>query len=147
MPRETPIASFVASIYVRDETLKLENLQKLLELGADPTIVDKDGNSPLHLIANFGWDDIKSAAVRELVSAGAEVDCLDSLGATPLENVRINDPELIKTFLEVGADPDKAFSSVLMKTISKDGMDCYITSIEHFLNFGANTEKEICTKL
>lgn len=51
----------------------------LLELGADATTVDEDGNTALHGVAVWG----SNAAVEMLVAAGAKLDVKNKRGLTP----------------------------------------------------------------
>ena len=52
----------------------------LLEYGADPSLTDRNGRSPLHRAAAGGH----LLAVQLLAAWGAEVDSRDLLGLTPL---------------------------------------------------------------
>ena len=52
----------------------------LLELGADPHVVDYQGDTPLHVAAKTG----RAEAVRALLAAGAKADALNRAQMTPL---------------------------------------------------------------
>ena len=54
-------------------------MKLLLELGADATTVDNDGNTALHGVAIWGSND----AVEMLVKAGAKLDVKNKRGLTP----------------------------------------------------------------
>ncbi|PRW57847.1 ankyrin repeat [Chlorella sorokiniana] len=61
---------------------RLDMLELLLTAGADPNARDKQGRTPLHHAACFN---ARPELTRALVLAGAQLDCLDDSGLTPLE--------------------------------------------------------------
>jgi len=54
----------------------------LLALGADPNVIDHDGNTPLYYAAGRGFVE----AVKLLLEAGAKVNAHNAAGRTPLDN-------------------------------------------------------------
>lgn len=60
-----------------------ETTLKLIEYGADCTIVDKDGNGPLH-IALQAYNS-KPKVIEALLSAGADLNLRNKSGQTPLD--------------------------------------------------------------
>jgi ankyrin repeat protein len=80
----------------------IEVVRILLELGADPTAQDKDGETPLHSASRMG----KVEAIRVLLELGADPTAQDKYGETPLHSAsRMGKVEAIRVLLELGADP------------------------------------------
>jgi ankyrin repeat protein len=50
--------------------------------GADVTVTDRDGNTPLHLLARL--KSYSTDVVKVLVDAGVKIDCVNARGETPL---------------------------------------------------------------
>ena len=72
----------------------------MLQKGVDVTASDRRGISPLHLAAENGL----VAIVRELALFGAEVDCEDLNGQTPLDYaMRKKKNVVIEALRELGA--------------------------------------------
>eukprot|EP01128_Nolandella_sp_AFSM9_P012145 TRINITY_DN8998_c0_g1_i1.p1 TRINITY_DN8998_c0_g1~~TRINITY_DN8998_c0_g1_i1.p1 ORF type:complete len:245 (-),score=41.06 TRINITY_DN8998_c0_g1_i1:220-912(-) len=57
------------------------DVARLLELNADPNVTDYNHRSPLHLACQGGHTE----TVKILIIAGADVNCVDSFGCTPLD--------------------------------------------------------------
>jgi FOG: Ankyrin repeat len=75
----------------------------LLDMGADTSLIDPDGHTALHLAAIDGDDGV----IEMLISAGAEVDALDSQNRTPLWYACANnypDSAAVEVLLRAGAD-------------------------------------------
>jgi ankyrin repeat protein len=87
---------------------RLEDLAELLGAGADPSVVDKQGFTPLH----FAAQSLDPGAVRLLIDAGADIEARNVHGATPLlvalTNVRDSEGDAVRILLDAGADPDAA---------------------------------------
>ncbi len=80
-------------------------VRALLDAGADPTVADGDGATPLHW-ASYR-DDLDSADL--LISAGGDVDAANDLGVTPLWLASLNgSATMIDRLLAAGANPDAA---------------------------------------
>ena len=92
----------------------LEVATLLLEFGADPTIVSKDGETMIEAAAGLGfiqgYNRGKSAAerlevVKLIVSLGADVNQADDYGITPLMVAgNMGDTKIIQYLVDVGAD-------------------------------------------
>ena len=80
----------------------VENLQMLIEVGADIEARNDDGATPLHRAASES-----SAAVRTLVDAGADIMARMENGRTPLHQAAaLGSAENVKALIEAGAYPD-----------------------------------------
>lgn len=78
---------------------------KLLEYGADCSIVDKDGNGPLHI--SLQSSDSKPEVIEALISAGADLNLRNKSGETPLDVMfsrRSSVSELMNVMIQAGAD-------------------------------------------
>lgn len=85
-----------------------EELQVLLNDGADPNAAYGDGTTSLHWASYH--DDI--SGVKMLTAAGAEVDATNDLGVTPLWLAAENGNSAItKLLLDRGSDPNIALTS------------------------------------
>ena len=159
---QTPIASFLDnSIWIpgMEEGPHISNLKTIIQLGGDPNLKDNQtigsthfSSSPLSKLARGGLDEETTVeAARLLVSAGAEIDALDSLGYTPLYDAVGNDNGLVKCLLECGADPnyrassysDTPFAKAVKSPFSNETVDDYIELIEIFLNAGCDPRAEV----
>ena len=56
-------------------------IRLLLDVGADPNSVDKDGNAPLHLVARLPQE-LMDPAVSLLLESGAYLDRINNSGKT-----------------------------------------------------------------
>lgn len=77
-------------------------------------VQDNVGTTPLHLAAGYHKDpDVSIEIVTTLVKLGAQVDARDKDGYTPLHLAagHNENPEVITTLLELGADPRARTSS------------------------------------
>ena len=77
-----------------------------MKAGTDATAADKDGFSALHVAAEYGH----GAAIKMLIAAGADVNCIDRQGNGPLwvASRCANDPGydlgIVAALIEAGAD-------------------------------------------
>lgn len=78
------IFNYVSCRFPCSETTSL-----LLACGADVNAMDRDGNTPLHLIVNYhkAISDFPTlySIITELIENGAHMDCVNKRGETPLE--------------------------------------------------------------
>ena len=80
-----------------DEYFKLTDL--LLSKGLNINVVDKDGNTPLHVIASYRAEN--SEAINYLVQKGADLKAVNKDGLTPLEvaqTKKSKNAEYLKSF-------------------------------------------------
>ena len=82
---------------------KVEEVERLLEAGADPNVRDQDKWSPLQWATRFENIPI----IRLLLNAGADPNIQDGNGLTPLHWAGIHGYEdVARLLLDAGADPD-----------------------------------------
>ncbi len=80
-----------------------DQIKRLLDRGVALTVVDRDGQTPLHLAAHWGRDE---AAILFL-DRGAPIEAIDRKGRTPLHvAARENQRKLVNLLLERGAARD-----------------------------------------
>lgn len=73
----TPLLRAIQEI--DDASVRNPVITRLLDLGANPTVPDSNGNFPLHFSERLEKDEI-----RRLFRAGADIDAKDVYGSTPL---------------------------------------------------------------
>jgi ankyrin repeat protein len=92
---------------------KLKNVELLLEKGADTTIKDKNGNTPLHRVANVNMKflekdnkNIKQDMIdiaKALVAKGASAECPNKEGYTAFHRAaKADNVDMIRLFLKKG---------------------------------------------
>ncbi|CAB0032321.1 unnamed protein product [Trichogramma brassicae] len=84
--------------------------ERLLRIGADPTLADEDGSTPLHIICEYGnSDDLLKLffKVCNEIRQKVQVDARNKFDRTPL-NVALLRPcrKLVQLLLRNGADPN-----------------------------------------
>ena len=80
----------------------------LTDRGANPDIANEKGITPIMISSNLGHVE----GVAALIAAGANVNVANATGETPLMGaVHRRDTQLVRMFLENGADPDRNDSS------------------------------------
>jgi len=93
-------------------TPELELMQMLLNAGANPNILDFDGNSPLQLLLqssiwHHGRDEkILFQAVKSLLEAGADPNVMNKANHSPLHaTALLHDEKIFSLLLAFGANP------------------------------------------
>lgn len=92
------------------QQMKIDDVRTMLDAGADPSQVNSDGRSALHLLAwSFGeegpWEDARIAAIQLLLSRGANINLRDRRGDTPLMAAAwMGDKRVVDALLAAGAD-------------------------------------------
>jgi uncharacterized protein len=88
-------------------------LNHALAHGVDPSLVDSDGATPIHVISESA-DNVNPEMVRALVRAGAAVDAALPGGTQPIERAaRMVLPATVAAMVELGADPDRGLDSLM----------------------------------
>ena len=90
---------------------RVEDVRAALAAGADPSLADRSGFTPLHFAAQQG----QPGAARLLVETGADIEARNKYGNTPLwvalMNVGNGDGEVVRVLLAAGASPDAVNAS------------------------------------
>ena len=78
-------------------------ISMLLNAGANPTVPNEIGWTPLHMAA---WGNANSAVISILLDAGADLEAQTQNGRTPLHMAAINnaDANIMTTLIDAGAD-------------------------------------------
>jgi ankyrin repeat protein len=88
-------------------------LNHALAHGVDPSLVDSDGATPMHVIEGSA-DNVNPEIVRALVRAGASIDAPLPSGTQPIElAARMLLPATVAAMMELGADPARGLDSLL----------------------------------
>lgn len=108
--------------------------QLLIDNGAEVNGTDQLGKTALHTAAMTG----DCAMTKVLVLNGAEVDAADTFGATPLMEAVGSGADIVKCFIDQGADvnrPAKGGLTPLMRSVWRGGPEI----VELLLDAGADT--------
>ena len=85
----------------------LEQVESLLESGADPRSPNEEGDTPLHWAFMGNHASSGAGVARALLEAGADPDARGSFHATPLHRAaKRGDRDAVHVLLEAGANPD-----------------------------------------
>ena len=95
---------------------RIESVQLLLDMGADPNLQNIEGRTALHLLPErqpIAWTSVsnKIKIAELLLQNGADLTITDRYGGQPLWYAvfyvkTLEDIDLVKTYLKYGADPD-----------------------------------------
>ncbi|MDC1295782.1 ankyrin repeat domain-containing protein [Myxococcota bacterium] len=97
---ETPLLKAVA-------LQQVDNVRRLLALGADPDLTSELRNTPLGEVSNLSSPEIRLGVARALLNSGAEVDRKNSNGFTPLVlAAQMGHTNLIELLISHGAEVD-----------------------------------------
>ncbi|OHF03615.1 hypothetical protein CORC01_00934 [Colletotrichum orchidophilum] len=137
---KTPLLLSLVGYYT-DTTLKL------IEYGADCTIVDNDGNGPLHI--SLKSSNSNPEIIEALLRAGADINLRNKSGETPLDVMFSHNSgifDLMNVMIRAGVDinaRDKDGATFLLRTISGRASGSekdYQGAITKFLERGALLE-------
>jgi ankyrin repeat protein len=110
----------------------------LLDNGADVHVLDKDGNTALHLAA---LSNENPEVLEVLLKAGAKVDAKNNDGTTPAYNAiynKFNNDKMLEVLLKHGANPndtDKSTITLCHYAVEKETM---LKCLELLIKYGAN---------
>jgi uncharacterized protein len=84
-----------------------------LAKGVDPSLLDSDGATPLHVV-DPNNDNVNPEMVRALVRAGAAIDGTTTSGTQPIElAARRILPATVAAMVELGADPGRGLDALM----------------------------------
>ncbi|CAB0042599.1 unnamed protein product [Trichogramma brassicae] len=121
----------------------------LLKHGADPSLANRDGWTPLHVVGENYWNSTDMEIVFELYEKckPGQVDARDKFGNTPLHlavrSISSNVKHVVRALLEIGANPNLANEEGLtpMHIISKR---CKLDRLgESFLKFNDDMNQPV----
>lgn len=88
-------------------------LNHALAHGVDPSLVDSDGATPMHVIDGAG-DHVNAEIVRALARAGACVNTPTPAGIQPIEHAAQRmQPATVAALIELGAEPARGLDALL----------------------------------
>ncbi|KAJ5091685.1 hypothetical protein NUU61_006555 [Penicillium alfredii] len=111
-----------------------EAIQYVLDHGADTTLRDENGRTPLHVAVSGGYR--RFDIVQALLKHGANPNAVDNDGSTPLNLVK-DDPEMFRLLTQNGADVTLGDWPVLYHAIDKQEVD----TVRAVLNLGIDCNK------
>lgn len=115
-------------------------LSFLLSKGAKPDLQNKDGNTPLGLASQLGWQE--GAAL--LLRVGANVDLPNNRGETPLIfAVQKRDAAMVRMLLAKGADPKRTDNSAGYSALDYAKQDGRAAAILRLLEAPAKPGREV----
>ena len=113
---------------------QIHAVKVLLENGANPNAVTREGKTPLHHAVNYSL----LGSAKALLSAGADVNAVDVYEQTPLFDATKNDDvRIVKVLADAGVDvnkQDKDGYTALHTAVSRKS----IASVAGLLNAGAD---------
>ncbi len=112
-------------------------VERLLQLGANPSARDDQGRSPLHYAARTG----RHEAVARLLEAGADPSTADQFGDTPLHLAASGGfLESLELLLQSGADPNAADAIYLSTPLHRAVRGNHSGVIAPLIDGGANVD-------
>jgi hypothetical protein len=88
-------------------------LSHAMAKGVDPSLVDSDGATPMHVLNGDG-DNVNPEIVRALVRAGASVNAALPSGTQPIEHAaRRILPATVAALVELGAEPGRGLDALM----------------------------------
>ncbi len=112
-------------------------VERLLQLGANPSARDDEGRSPLHYAARTG----RHEAVAKLLEAGADPSTADQFGDTPLHLAAGGGfLESLERLLQSGADPNAADAIYLSTPLHRAVRGNHSGVIAPLIDGGANVD-------
>jgi ankyrin repeat protein len=98
----TPLLRFLPSGGGNSSDMSL-GIHRLLKLGADPRVCDRQGRSVLHHLCYAEY--LNKGLIDALIKAGANLEAKDNAGLTPLlQAAHSRDLDLVELFIDHGAN-------------------------------------------
>jgi len=122
-------------------------VQTLLNHGADVSLTDKQGDSPLHLACSGARKTGREAIIRSLLQKGADIHDKDKHGRTPLHRaITYGSIQSLELLLERGADisiKDGGGYNALHWAIHRRGIEKQVQVIHILLAHGTDASAKI----
>ncbi|XP_026423464.1 ankyrin repeat and SOCS box protein 2-like [Papaver somniferum] len=112
---------------------RLDAVEYLLAMGANPEVLDDSNRSPLHYVAGRGHTDV----IPLLLSKGINVDVIADMGSPLQYAATASKPDTVKVLLDHGANPNLVFHDTftpLQASIGSQSWQC----AEKLLKAGAD---------
>ncbi|WP_020532177.1 ankyrin repeat domain-containing protein [Flexithrix dorotheae] len=127
--------SEVNVIFKAIEKNQVDQIRTLLETGTDPNIKDALRNTPLHMAAFYGYEDV----IDLLASKGGDVNAINEAGRSPLyEAVRADHQQAVSALIANGAKLTPKYTDKRFTILHFAAMENRYEISEILLENGAN---------
>ncbi|OKL55527.1 hypothetical protein UA08_09214 [Talaromyces atroroseus] len=129
--RDEPHRSVLHILAVGKHWWQTEAIRYLLQQGADTTMRDAEGRTPLHIAVTGGYRRLEIA--RVLLEYGADPNALDRTGITPL-TLAVGNSEMVQLLLHHGARCELGSKPLLFEAITVQDIDTVRVILESGLD-------------